>query len=154
MAFVNEWISQEDIKKYNLIELKDSYLKKDYRSYKDWMKLHWCVDRKREIWFMYVVSPHVDDHRVGFTGEDFFILHYQGQNIEIVMHRVSKESSVKLSDIPFRVIWKLIRINGEAIKGFEYEEILSVLKEVLNTYGWMGIQDQEVQENLLVELRV
>ena len=48
MAFVNEWISQEDIEKYGLIELKDSYLKKDGRDgYKEYMKLYWCVDRER-----------------------------------------------------------------------------------------------------------
>ena len=152
MAFVNEWISQEDIKKYNLIELKDSYLKKDYSGYKEWMKLHWCVDRKREIWFMYVLSPHKPDHREGWTGEDFFVLHYQGKNIEIVLKNLG--GSVKPTDNPFRVIWKLIRINEEDLEGFEYEEVLCVLKEVLNTYGWMGIQDREVpQENLLVELR-
>ncbi len=154
MAFVNEWIPQEDIDKYGIIELKDCYLKKDFSGYRKWMKLHWCVDRERDIWFSYMNSPHLNDPREGWTGEDFFILHYQGQNIEIVMHRVSKESSVKFTDNPFRVVWKLIRINSEDVKNFVYEEVVSILKEALNTYGWMGIQDQKVQGDLLVELRI
>lgn len=153
MAFVNEWISQEDIEKYGIIKLKDDYLKKDYSRYKEWMKLHWCVDREREIWFSYMNSPHLNDHRDGWTGEDFFVLHYQGKNIEIVLTRL--EGSVKPTDNPFRVTWKLIRINEEDLEGFIYEEVLSVLKEVLNTYGWRGIIHKEVpEENLLVELRV
>ncbi|MDD5212501.1 MAG: hypothetical protein PHV62_08820, partial [Sulfuricurvum sp.] len=90
----------------------------------------------------------------GYTGETFFILHYQGKNIEVVLRRVSEKSSVKLADNPFRVVWKLERINKDDLKGFEYQEILKLLKEILYTYGWQGMGHKEVpQKNLLVELR-
>ena len=56
MAFVNEWISQEDIEKYGLIALKDSYLKKDYSGYKESMKLHWCVDKERDLVYVCCLS--------------------------------------------------------------------------------------------------
>ena len=100
---------------------------------------------------MYVVSPHVEDHRVGFTGEDFFILHYQGKNIEIVLKRL--DGSLKVADNPFYVNWKLLRINKEDLKGFEYEEVLSVLREVLDAYGRDGIATSIPLENQIVTLK-
>ena len=103
---------------------------------------------------MYVASPHKPDHREGWTGEDFFVLHYQGKNTEVVLRRVSEESSVKLSDNPFRVIWKLICINKEDLKEITYEKALSILIEILSTDGWQGMGHKEVpQKKQLVERR-
>lgn len=120
------------------------------------MELNWCIDRENNIWFVHTVHPHVNDHREVWTGEDFFVLHYQGKNIEIVLRRVSEESSVKIVDNPFKVVWKLDRIKEEDLKDFDYQEIVSLLREILSIYGWKGsrLEKHVPQKNLSVELRV
>ena len=153
MAFINEYVLQDDIEKYDLIVLNQEYFRRDYMDYKYYMGIDWCVDKEREIWLMYMLMTHLEDHRDGFTGESFFVLHYQGRTIEVVLTRISEESSTKLADNPFRVVWQLLCIKEEDMLGLCYEEVLGVLEEALKVYGWGGIIDKEVQDKLFVELR-
>ena len=48
MAFINEYISEEDIEKYKINELRNSYSKyKDFP--KKYHKHHWTIDKEREL---------------------------------------------------------------------------------------------------------
>ena len=89
------------------------------------------------------------------TGEAIFILHYKGENIEIVLRDVFEESSSKLTDNPFYVTWKLDRIKKpEALKDVSDEEIIELLREALNAYGTRGIETSVPFENIIVKLKV
>ena len=54
MAFINEYISDEDMKKYNLIELMNYYYKLDGSFHPfdpQTRKLSWTIDKERELAF-------------------------------------------------------------------------------------------------------
>ncbi len=147
MAFVNEYISQEDIKRYNLIELQNYYYKLDYSDPFDpkTEKLRWTIDKERNIWLLDAISRHLPDPREGWTGEVYFVLYYQGRKIEIVLEAIGGDKT--LDPIPY--VWKVLRIKEEDIKGFDKEdkqEMLKVLQEALSEYGLNGWADYEYEE--------
>ena len=154
MAFINEYISKEDIEKYQINELMNSYRKS--QDFPDKFYPHrWTIDKERESWFMWVHDPKDPLDYTRYTGENIFILHYKGENIEIVLRNASEESSRKLTDNPFYVTWKLDRIKKpEALKDVSDEEIIEVLKEALNAYGTRGIKTSVPFENTIVKLKV
>jgi hypothetical protein len=91
-----------------------------------------------------MVSIHLDDHREGYTGEDIFILHYKGQDIELDLRQINDQTtSLKLTDNPFKVKWKLEKVNNmDELEDITYQEIVDVLTEVLNAYG-IGDLDED-----------
>ena len=154
MAFINEYIGEENIEKYQINELMNSYSK-----YKDFPKKHykhrWTIDTERESWFMWVHSPTDPLDYTRGTGEVFFILHYKEVNIEIVLRDVFDESSRKLIDNPFYITWKLDCIKKPSdLKNTEDEEIIKVLTEALNIYGTRGIETSVPFENIIVKLKI
>lgn len=156
MAFVNEKPSEEDKVKSGIRELKKKYYAQDnmeFSSSSDDSFINWTIDKERDIWFSYMVSIHLDDHREGYTGENIFILHYKGQNIELDLRRVHNETtSLKLTDNPYKVKWKLKKVNNmDELKDITYQEIVEVLTEVLKVYGTRGA-DNIPQENLKITL--
>ena len=107
---------------------------------------------------MYVHTPTDPLDYTRSTGEVIFILHYKGENIEIVLRKDFDESSSKLTDNPFYVTWKLDRINKpEILKDVSDEEIITVLREALNTYGVDGMDNVDIykipEENIIVKLK-
>ena len=104
---------------------------------------------------MYVHTPTDPLDYTRSTGERIFILHYKGENIEIVLRKDFDESSEIKTDNPFYVTWKLDRINKpETLKDVSDEEIIEVLKEALNAYGTRGIDTSIPFENIIVKLKV
>ena len=89
MAFINEYVSQEDIAKYGLDELFRKYRENDLK-YTATVNptienpTNWTIDRDREIWLKRVAS--VADPNFEFpstTREIIFILYYRTVNIEV-----------------------------------------------------------------------
>ena len=155
MAFINEYISEENIEKYQINELMNSYSK-----YKDFPKKHykhrWTIDKEKESWFMWTHDPTnpLEDHRRG-TGETIFRLYYKKKNIDIVLRKDFEESSEVLTDNPFYVTWKLDHIKKPIdLEGTADEEIIKVLKEALNIYGTRGIKTSVPFENIIVKLKI
>ena len=162
MAFVNEYISQEDIEKYDLIELMNYYYELDYSGpfNPKHRKLSWTVDKERNIWLLDAISRHLPDHREGWTGEVYFVLYYKGRKIEIVLEAIGGDKT--LDPIPY--VWKVLRIKEEDIKGFDKkdkQEMFKVLQEALSEYGLdcmtddrykrLGIKKDNVQAKLIIE---
>jgi len=154
MAFINEYISEEDIEKYKINELMNSY-QGENKFPKKYYKHRWTIDKERECWFMWVDMPHEPLDHTRFTGERIFILHYKGKNIEIVLRKIFEESSEVLTDNPFYVTWKLDRINKpKELYDVSDSEIIEILKEALEVYGTRGIKTSIPQENIIVNLKV
>lgn len=146
MAFVNEKPSEEDKVKSGIRELTKKYYAQDHMKFSSSSDSYtkWTIDREREIWFSYMVSIHLDDHREGYTGEDIFILHHKGQDIELDLRQINDQTtSLKLTDNPFKVKWKLEKVNNmDELEDITYQEIVDVLTEVLNAYG-IGTTDDK-----------
>lgn len=161
MAFVNEYVSQEDIEKYGLIKLINYYYSMDGRRPfdKKTEKPSWTIDRKRESWLYYAVSKHLPDPRDGYTGESFYILYYKGNKIEVVLNGTEADQDTN----PIKKIWKLLRIRERDMQGLDREEVLKVLQKALSGYGLGGRTDDRyerlgtkrpnVQAELIVETK-
>ena len=142
MAFVAEYISKEDIKKYDIINRVDQRLAKyhyDPQEPNEIKWLDWVIDRQRDIWFIFVCDPHLPDPRDGFTGQEIYILCYKGNVIELDIRRIYDETTSKmLVDNPFFIKYKLENINS-SLDGISLDELYGVLNETLKEYGSRGI---------------
>jgi len=157
-GFVNEKVCDADIKKYKLQEIRpinQRDLDKGYSYYQ------WTIDREREIWFLYQKSEesNLDGYNVQdpeyLTGNGIYILHYKGENIEVVLKKhYRKDRPQKLVENPYYIIWELIRINKpENLKDASDEEIIILLKEALSMYGSDNILTSVPQENIIVQFK-
>ena len=139
MAFVTERISKEDVEKYDLLKPCNEICNKYYQGELDWVDLNsrsWCIDRERGIWLFSVCSITIGDPRdMEFSGEDIWILHYKGKDIEIDLRNIHNEyTGKKDTDNPFILIYELESIRSD-LGDIPKQEIVDILKEILNEYG-------------------
>ncbi|HFS85193.1 MAG TPA: hypothetical protein ENK72_01080, partial [Epsilonproteobacteria bacterium] len=144
MAFVNEYVSQEDIEKYGLDELHRRCSRKadNYKTARDGLhdRSQWMIDREKEIWFMRLGIRMVPGENPPiYLGNDIYILHYKGENIEVVMKDNRKEGSTKLSDDPFRIRWDILSIASSSLNGVQTEEIIELIQQAMEVYGLEGV---------------
>ena len=139
MAFVTEEISKEDVEKYDLLKPCNEICNKYYQGELDWVDLNsrdWCIDRDRGIWLFVVRSITIGDPRdMNYSGEDIWILHYKGKDIEIDLRNIHNEyTGKKDTDNPFILIYELESIRSD-LGDITKQEIVDILKEILNEYG-------------------
>ena len=147
MAFVAEYISKEDLKKYDILSNMNELLIKHNYTYPiqdndtDW--IHWVIDRQTDTWLIHVCLASMTDPRDGFTDEDIWLLHYKDKNIELDIRRVYDETTSKmLVDNPFFIKYKLENINS-SLDGISLDELYKVLNEALIEYGESGIHGRK-----------
>ena len=147
MAFVAEYISKEDLEKYDILSNMNELLMKHNYTYPiqdndtDWM--NWVIDRQRDAWLIHVCLASMPDPRDGYKGEDIWLLHYKDKNIELDIRRIYDETTSKmLVDNPFFIKYKLENINS-SIDGIPLDELYKILKEALTEYGNRGIRGRE-----------
>ncbi len=145
MAFVNEYISQEDIEKYGLNKLWASY-HINYDKIPDGKS--WTIDRDREIWLMYTagVRDYNTDHQ--YTNEEIWTLYYKGTNIEVRLEYITSD----IINGSYKKVYKLLSLSPGSLDNLDNKEIIDILQEALQVYGYMGIRYQK--PNTTVELRV
>jgi hypothetical protein len=157
MAFILEKPSEEDKANTTIRALKKKYYEMDNMRFTedDAGNIKWMIDREREIWFSEMVQLHLDDHREGWKEDIYFILHYKNTDIEVVLKKIrDKETSLKVYHNPFIIKWKLLSINEKHIKDLDYDEVIAVLKEVLQAYGIGDLYCKVPKENIQVTLEV
>ncbi len=72
---------------------------------------------------------------MNYSGEVIWLLHYKGKDIEIDLRDIYNENaSTKITDNPFRIIYELESIRSD-IGDMSKQEIVDILKEILNEYG-------------------
>ncbi len=135
MAFVNEYISEEDIKKYGIEEIWLRY----HAAYGGTSKppgfrFQWTIDRARDIYFM----------QVGGGGRDeidlaIWILDWQGKKTRVDLAKTS-DGSMSFSERPYRIVWELR--NSPAMDSMSRGELLAVIREALVGYGYGGVREQ------------
>lgn len=138
MGFVNEYVSEEDIKKYKLDE---AFLKRNpaykYGGIPSSFRHHWTVDHARNIYLMRVITP----------GRDFeppwqgFLLDWDGKEFLCKLEYGPGRSS-KYSETPFVIVWSLLGIDPDHLHHMQREQVVEVLKEALTVFGSAGITHQ------------
>ena len=155
MAFVTERISKEDVEKYDLLKPCNEICNKYYQGELDWANLNsrdWCIDRERGIWLFSVRSITIGDPRdMNYSGEDIWLLHYKGKDIEFDLRDINNENTgKKVTDNPFRIIYELESIRSD-IGNIPKHEIVDILKEILNEFkGGEVITSSIPKENIQV----
>jgi len=154
MAFVNERVAQEDIEKYELTELWDSYrddegmyIKSDPR-YKESGAIYilndtpysFAIDRERESWLIYfamVKHSSWEEKHQSYTDEHIFIFYFEKQKFEVRLilddnNYMDKEINVFCYDYT----WSIKSISPESKNE---QELKKLLKESLEVYGARGL---------------
>ncbi len=147
MAFVAEHISKEDLKKYDILSNMNELLMKHNYTYPiqdndpDWM--NWVIDKQRDAWLIHVCLASMPDPRDGYTGEDIWLLHYKGKNIELDIRRIYDETTSKyFTENPFKIKYKFQSVNSD-IGDISMDEIYEILNEALLEYGDDGIDGRK-----------
>jgi len=105
--------------------------------------MNWVIDRQRDAWLIHVCLASMPDPRDGFTGEDIWLFHYKGRDIELDIRRIyDKTTSKMLAGNPFFIKYKLESINSSTY-GISLDELYKILKEALTEYGNRGIRGRE-----------
>ncbi len=136
MAFVNEYVSDDDIKKYNLdrVWLDRNAVYKIEGKLPSGFRHKWTVDRERDTYFMMAGGGSYDRD---FTS---WVLYREGQLWDIDLSKPG-EGSNSFDEQPYRIVWALERINLRKPEA-AHREIIQVLKEALTVYGYAGPRRQ------------
>ena len=134
MAFVNEFVSDEDVKKYDLEGLYKKWRKETPPNFlTEW---RWTVDREKDSYFIrmqtgYGTDRERADHVRG-------VLYYRGVQWKVEF-RYEPGCSNSFSDHHFRMIWGFVSIKHPEGGSVPEAELLPVLKEALIAYKVWGI---------------
>ena len=153
MAFVNEIVSEEDIKKYGLDELMKEFSSWEWRDGRPVGFVHlWAIDRARDIFFLLVKSIEEvgPSGRPEATTKTLCILSWRGSRIKLTIDK-AVGSSTRFSDSPFRIVWDLLALDLSQLPHVSREEVVQVLKDALTTFGHRGAYRQYA--NTLVEFK-
>ncbi|MEK6805382.1 MAG: hypothetical protein AABY95_01880 [Pseudomonadota bacterium] len=117
MAFVNEFVPKEDIKKYGLEEINRRHFKSD-------VQYKWTVDRDHDVYLRWMDSGREESH-----GKQRFTFYWKGALLFLPLaHSYQKTGNVVT--LKWRFLWRhpsesLIEKNPE---------IIADLKEALTAY--------------------
>ena len=129
MAFVNEYVSDNNIKKYNLESLRIKC--------KGWIpprfRFDWTFDSERDSYFIPMESGREEN-----SNQVRGVFYFKGIEWDV---KVSLEPgcSLSFSENPYQQIWGLIHIKHPSGGQVPENELVPVLKEALVTYQVFGI---------------
>lgn len=151
MAFVNEIVSEEDIQKYGLDEIKKKFDPYGWKERPKFFTHAWTIDRERDIYFMQakMVEENGPSGRPEPTSKYIFILNIQGREVQVLLKRIRCPKS--FSDSPFIIGWSLLEITDlAALDLSKVDSVIQTLKEALTTYGYEGAKHKPIP-NTIVE---
>ena len=138
MEFVNEYVSEEDIKKYNINEIwlshHPEYKRKGRTSSNS--PYNWTIDREREVWLMRVAAGGYERGNLST-----WVLYWRGELIEIELAKPG-EGSKSYKEQPYRIVWGFSPFSLHPSDHPDWQEILQALKEALTVYGDRGVREQ------------
>lgn len=139
MAYINELVSEEDIQRFGLDEIKRKHDPWSWRDGRPEGFIHaWTIDRERNLFFMPVkiVEEVGPSGRPEPTSKQICILSYNDALITFVLERT--KCSKSFSDNPFQVAWKLLKLDMPAGIDLAKDTILLKIKAALEVYGYRG----------------
>lgn len=132
MVFVNEYVSDENILKYDLAGVR----KKWFCDIPPRFQYVWTFDRERDCYFIPLRSG-----REEFANRTHCVLYFKGRHWDVEILKEPRGSQ-SATESPYRIIWGLVGIKNSQGESVPREEIIPVLKEALTTYGYRGVHDQ------------
>lgn len=136
MTFVNEYVSEEDIKKYMLDEIWLKYHPEE-KSVPNHYRHEWTVDRERDIFLKWISVG-----REEYSNRLTFVLYWKGELFTVDIDLIGVGRPQKLTDRPYKKVWELVGIWPSQPKTATREEVLTALKEALIVRGYDGARRQ------------
>ena len=130
MAFVNEYVSDEDVEKYGIAQLRDELHAYHQRRY------HWTRDRERDVYLVQI-------HHLGRDLEpEDWLLYEKGRYCAVRLHL--EGGSKNYSERPYRILWYFDGFSDGWLRcpvpsEEEQPHIIQLLKEALTAYGEGGV---------------
>ena len=145
MAFVNEYVSEEDIKKYNINEIwlshHPEYKRKGRTSSNS--PYNWTIDREREVWLMRVAAGGYDRGNL-----QIWVLFWKGELLSFWL-AMPGEGSKSFKEQPYRIVWGFSPFSLHPTSHHDWPEILQVFKEALTVFGYDGVRKQAPGETVV-----
>lgn len=144
MAFVNEMVSEEDIKEHGLDSLKRSYYPFEWRNGRpSSFAPAWVVDRDRSMYAMpiYTVQEVGRSGRQEPTTKQVWVIGWRDKLGRCVLDRGS-ESSTSIHDSPYRIHWRLLELDMGDLAALSRDAVAEAVKEALSAYGHAGAHKQ------------
>jgi hypothetical protein len=123
MAFVNEYVPEEDIKKYGFEEINLCYGKSDVRP-------DWTVDRENDVYLRWIVTGENE-----FRNQHDFVFYWKGTLIFVRL----RISDGRVLGTRAWAHWKLVTLNLPEELQEKKPDILTDLKAALTVYKDFGI---------------
>lgn len=135
MAFVNEYISDEDMEKYDVRSVWAKFDRIKSNEERDLLmgRYSWTIDRERDIFFI----P-VEWGREEYSNELTCAFVWEGRLITVTIANMF--STIDRTSMVAEKKWGLISIQKPNSFSLADEVILSVLKEALTAYQYNGIR--------------
>lgn len=143
--FINEIVSEEDVGKYCLDELKKEHDPWAWRNGRPEGFWHaWTVDRDNDIYFypLKVIDEIGPSGRSEPTNKTTSIICIKGVVIKLIVERVY--CSASFADSPFRVVWGVEWVEEFMSPDISKDDLVAVLKEALSVYGYRGAYGRAV----------
>lgn len=130
MAFENTIITKEDDEKYRLSEIYYKY-NPHYETFIN--ELRWTIDREKDCWAWFLYSFPGYEHDHDYDTKSIWILYHKGEIIEMI---IDHEVNINRKVVPeeFHRIWKLLDLKPNHTQSLNKQDILCLLKEILEAY--------------------
>ena len=134
MAFVNEWISEEDMEKYHIHEIRKKMVADKLN------RLCWVRDRERDMYLMKVNALGRDNEY------EVWLLYARGKYAAVRIYLVG---SKRLEDGTEHMRWRFVRFHKGLFFTFpeppkeDLPAIFRLLEEALSVYGGEGMREIE-----------
>jgi hypothetical protein len=128
-AFINEFVSDEDMLKYPVQRIWETYHGKGPRL--PGFRYDWTIDRQQQIFLMFVKSG-----REEFSNRLTFVLWLSGRTIEF---KLDKLGSGDLKE-PILTIWKMATLPDVTGTGKNIDEIAAIIKAAISAYKVSGVR--------------
>jgi hypothetical protein len=129
MAFVNEYISPEDVVKYGIEEVDRRFLKVTFHP-------EWTIDKERDVYLRFVASG-----RDGFATQKYCTLYWRGVLLTVLL---DQQIGTKPNGDQWRH-YKLLELDMPRAVAAQRTEIVSTLKEGLIAYQGGGVDSGPTQ---------
>lgn len=133
MTFINEFVSDEDIKKYKLQDIWDRYHPFSKEDVNSSFRYAWTIDREKNVFFIPASTG-----REEYSNRTECIFYWKKVELKVTLTQHALPSVSELG-----VRWKLKSIRKQDREAMiPCQEILSALRDALSVYGHRGIWRQ------------
>ena len=130
MAFENTIITKDDDEKYGLSEIFYKY----NPPYKEFInKRKWTIDKSRNYWMWCLHNFPSNEFDHALSTETIWILYYNNELLELIMDYEIIINRT-LNPEKFHRIWKLLDLKPNHTQSLNKQDILYLLKEILEVY--------------------